>query len=47
MAELTLKGVWTKDLVIKAIKNGFNSAKLKGISQNKNGNVFLIKVTPI
>ena len=42
MKELTLKGVWTQDLVIKAIKKGFNSTNLKGISQNKNGNVFLI-----
>lgn len=39
---LTLKGVWTQDLVIRTIKKGFNSTNLKGISQNKNGNVFLI-----
>jgi len=37
-----LKGVWTKDLVYKAIKKGFNSNTLKGISQDKNGNVFFV-----
>lgn len=42
MKKLILKGVWTQDLVIKAIKKGFNSTNLKGISQNKNGNIFLI-----